>query len=578
MNRYWSVFVGGLLFLLLGSSCPAAAESPQAELTVTASVQGQGFVSPPVFKVSPGGTAQFVALADFGWQLDSVSGDTCEPFLDGSGSWSVSNVQADCLVLFEFTEQPLSDAEFCSEPDFLIPDNNPDGIDDFLIVDVDGEIVELRVELQGLHTWVGDLRSTLTHPDQGTEVVLLDRPGVPASSFGCSGRDFDLVLSDDGVDGAVNDQCNGTPPALFGNPVPEQPLDAFAGLAMGGVWVLNISDNAFDDIGRLQRWCLTVSYLPEASFVVTPSAGSGGAIIPDTPQTVPGGNSLSFEVRPDEGFEIDEVGGSCGGSLDGEIFTTAAVLADCTVQASFAALSYQVTALTGQGQGSVSPAQQTVSHGDTALVSVVPDPGWRIEDVRGDSCTPQPIGGGQFQAEQIVADCLITVDFELITHTVTPSTQGGGGSISPDDPQTVLDGDTVDFQLTPSNGFLVDEVNSSCGGSLSGLIFSTAPVFADCEVVARFRFVETFTVTPLVEGPGGSIEPGTPQQVESGASLEFELIAEPGFVLDQLGGSCEGQLDDNRFVTAPVSADCTVEVSFRLLVDEVFEDRFEILP
>ena len=70
------------------------------------------------------------------------------------------------------------------------------------------------------------------------------------------------------------------------------------------------------------------------------------------------------------------------------------------------------------------------------------------------------------------------------------------------------------------------------------MIFGTAPVFADCEVVARFRFVENFTVTPLVEGSGGSIEPGTPQQVEDGASLEFELIAEPGFVLDQLGGSC----------------------------------------
>lgn len=566
------------VLVLLFPMMAIGSEAARTGLTVTAVVQGQGFVDPPAAKVSAGGTAQFLALAAFGWRLTEVSGDTCAPLADELGFWVVSDIQADCQLVFEFVEQELAEAEFCSEPDFLIPDNLPAGINDFLDVDAAGEVVEVRVELSGQHSWVGDLKFILTHPDQLTSVDLIDRPGIPPSSAGCSESGFDLLLSDDGVDGPVNEQCRDTPPALFGNPVPEQPLEGFAGLDLAGVWVLNVSDNAFQDVGRLERWCLSFSYLPEASYVVTPSAGNGGSIIPDSPQAVSAGSAISFEVLPDEGFEIDQVGGSCGGSLDGEIFTTAAVLADCTVQASFAALSYQVTAVIGQGQGSVSPAQQTVSHGGTALVSVLPDPGWRIEDVRGDSCTPQLVGGGQFQAEQIVADCLITVDFELITHTVTPSTQGGGGSISPDDPQTVLDGDTVDFQLTPSSGFLVDEVNSSCGGSLSGLIFTTAPVFADCEVVARFRFVETFTVTPLVDGPGGSIEPGKPQQVESGASLVFELIPDPGFVIDQLGGSCEGELDDSRFITSPVSADCTVQVSFRALVDDLFEDRFEVLP
>ena len=76
------------------------------------------------------------------------------------------------------------------------------------------------------------------------------------------------------------------------------------------------------------------SQVGPVSFTVTPVAGSGGSRDPDTPPQVDDGDTVAFDVLPDAGYLIDEVTG-CGGSLDGTVYTTAAVTEDCQVNASF---------------------------------------------------------------------------------------------------------------------------------------------------------------------------------------------------------------------------------------------------
>ncbi|MCW5214589.1 hypothetical protein VU13_04710, partial [Desulfobulbus sp. US5] len=58
------------------------------------------------------------------------------------------------------------------------------------------------------------------------------------------------------------------------------------------------------------------------TYTVTPSAGEGGSISPDTPQIVDYGDTTNFIVTPDEGYHIVNVEG-CGGTLDGDTYTTA---------------------------------------------------------------------------------------------------------------------------------------------------------------------------------------------------------------------------------------------------------------
>ena len=322
---------------------------------------------------------------------------------------------------------------------------------------------------------------------------------------------------------------------------------------------------------------VTVNFVEDGageSFTVTPSAGIGGTIDPDTPQTVGNGETAQFELRPEEGFDIDGVGGSCGGSLSDDLFTTNPVLDDCTVKASFALREYTVNAQVGEGQGSVDPASQPIAHGQPATVTVSPDEGWRIEEVRGDTCTPIDDGGGQWTAPTITADCQITVDFELITFTVTPTTFGGGGSIAPATPQVVLPGAEVEFELTPSKTQMVDEVTGTCGGTLDGMTFVTEPVSADCTVEGRFR-TATFTVTALASGQG-TIDPAS-QTIEYGDSADFTIAAADDWALDGVSGdTCSPvNIGSNTWRAENITADCQVTAVFRALDDAIFEDRFK---
>jgi uncharacterized delta-60 repeat protein len=75
--------------------------------------------------------------------------------------------------------------------------------------------------------------------------------------------------------------------------------------------------------------------LPTAAvYTLTPQAGSGGRLEPAKPVAVYAGEVRRFEVVAEPGYAVDGVSG-CGGSLAGNVYTTAPAGADCTVVASF---------------------------------------------------------------------------------------------------------------------------------------------------------------------------------------------------------------------------------------------------
>ncbi|MEW5986603.1 MAG: choice-of-anchor Q domain-containing protein [Chloroflexota bacterium] len=145
---------------------------------------------------------------------------------------------------------------YCSTPTLAIPDNNPAGITDDLILTDTGSISDLNVSLVASHTWVGDLVFTLTHLDTGTAVTLIDRPGAPPAPS-CNGDDIDATLDDEAA-GPVEDACSPTPPAISGSFIPNSPLSAFDGEDLSGTWRLTAADLAANDVGTLTQWCLAV--------------------------------------------------------------------------------------------------------------------------------------------------------------------------------------------------------------------------------------------------------------------------------------------------------------------------------
>ncbi len=141
----------------------------------------------------------------------------------------------------------------CSAPALAIPDDDPIGISDTLTVVTSGAITDLDVVINATHTFVGDLIFTLSH-DGGASAVVIDRPGVPAGTFGCAGNDVAVTMNDDGTE-PVEDFCSDAP-ALFGSLIPENPLAAFNGEDLSGNWTLTVSDNAGFDTGAFDSWCL----------------------------------------------------------------------------------------------------------------------------------------------------------------------------------------------------------------------------------------------------------------------------------------------------------------------------------
>lgn len=76
----------------------------------------------------------------------------------------------------------------------------------------------------------------------------------------------------------------------------------------------------------------------------------------------------------------------------------------------------------------------------------------------------------------------------LATYTVTPSISRGQGTISPATAQQITEGATATFTLSPDTDYEVDNVTSTCGGSLNTAEtqFTTGSITKDCTVVVAF--------------------------------------------------------------------------------------------
>src|SRR5690606_15106216 len=133
--------------------------------------------------------------------------------------------------------------------------------------------------------------------------------------------------------------------------------------------------------------CSIVASFSPLLYTVTASAGEGGSIAPGSTQ-IEHGQSASFVLSTDAGYEIEAVQG-CGGTLNGDIYTTAALTADCAVSASFARRTYVVSASAGEG-GSIAPTSSHVGHGESIQLTISSDDGYRINTVSG--CSGHLVG------------------------------------------------------------------------------------------------------------------------------------------------------------------------------------------
>ncbi|HRI59222.1 MAG TPA: proprotein convertase P-domain-containing protein, partial [Saprospiraceae bacterium] len=153
-------------------------------------------------------------------------------------------------------------------------------------------VIGFTVHFQTTHTWIGDINATLTSPS-GQTILLFDRPGVPATGFGCANDGMNVTFDDGATNTALQleNTCNGGVPAISGTFQSIQPLSTLLGGNLNGTWTCTVQDFVAADGGNvnvtLQFQILgpvpfpnglvlnqTVSPNGPASYIVTSGAGT----------------------------------------------------------------------------------------------------------------------------------------------------------------------------------------------------------------------------------------------------------------------------------------------------------------
>lgn len=198
---------------------------------------------------------------DTSWDVSPIApfdrGDFIENG-DTDGSWSPwfghGRVDAKAAVAEAISRNQQSGTqEFrgTSSPDKSIPDNNLRGIKDKIVSNDTFTISSITVNVDIVHTYIGDLRVSLISPS-GTQVPLHNRVGGSVNDLH---TEFDI------------------------HSVPE--LNILSDEPVNGEWLLHVQDLAAVDRGRLTSWSLNITGKTDTSILVEESPG---VIIPDNEQ------------------------------------------------------------------------------------------------------------------------------------------------------------------------------------------------------------------------------------------------------------------------------------------------------
>lgn len=188
-----------------------------------------------------------------------------------SATLTVTNAQGTNTLTqtYNVTVNPCTSNTYCTSPNIAIPDNDAAGVSSNLTVPAGGAIIDINVDIDIVHTWIGDLVIELSH--NGTTVTLIDRNG-------CNSDDIDGTFDDEGS--VANNTCAAP---LSGLIIPEEALTAFDGIDQTGTWTLTVFDLAGQDLGVLNEWCLEITTASSTNCYSMLTNANGLQPFEDTP-------------------------------------------------------------------------------------------------------------------------------------------------------------------------------------------------------------------------------------------------------------------------------------------------------
>jgi|GEM_PF-1273388 len=330
----------------------------------------------------------------------------------------------------------------------------------------------------------------------------------------------------------------------------------------------------FSEVEMVQNHTLNGIFHP-LNITITPVASKGGKILTNgsvaVPYTIPYlGCSYQHEVVADPGYRC--VNASFNASVDTGVSSESdnnsiIILPVCgafeenqTLTANFEPIDLLINSRAEPG-GIIDPVlhDYSANFGENLSFKSIADHGYQLANISDNGVDKGPVNP---------YNITVTENHEIVAHfqsdvLTIKAVAGPGGIIEPNGSMNVTFGSCQCFNITANNGFKISSVidNGVDKGNISN--YCIERVTENHEITANFiKFANV--ITPL-SGPGGSINPSTPQVVPIGDNLTFTIIPdEPCFTIKDVivDGESKGKISSYPFVN--VTKDHTINASFEL--------------
>lgn len=305
--------------------------------------------------------------------------------------------------------------------------------------------------------------------------------------------------------------------------------------------------------------CVTIeSNLPR--YNVTVNAGNGGSVTPNGEQTVYEGNDFTFTATPNDCYEIASV------TVDGNnvnlnannSYTISNVTANHTVNVTFNQITYTIAASAENG-GTITPAgNTTVNCGENQNYTIAANNGYRILDVVVDG---QSVGAVEsYSFDNVTANHNISATFIAVLN-IEINADAEGGSVTPTGTQTLDEGESFTFTVTPDNCYEIGNVtvNGVAVTLDANNSYTINNVTADQNINVTFNQL-SYTITATA-GNGGTINPGT-TTVNCGENQIYTIVPTEGYMISDVtvDGQSVGSVSSYSFTN--VTANHTISATF----------------
>ena len=213
---------------------------------------------------------------------------------------------------------------------------------------------------------------------------------------------------------------------------------------------------------------------------------------------------------------------------------------------------------TAEGNGTVSPAGSiTLSKGESQTVSIIPDTGYRIEDVRVDSQSVGPVPSYTFI--EVDADHSLHVVFTILSNQIV-ATASEGGTITPSGTVTLTYGSTQTYTISPETGYRIEDVRVD-GLSIGSVQSYTFGDVTTSHTISAFFSKMPHTVT--IESSGnGSVSPDGIVAVDDGADLVITATPEQGYDVEDVVVDGLSAGNGNPYTLSNITGDHHVVIHF----------------